>query len=317
MSHIIGSAVLAIDAGRVAARACAPAEVEEAPPESVALRRRVLITLCQDGPLHGVIQMGRLIAGAIHAPLHGLFLGPKPIEASEVAEHVGLAPEALHGLVLEVAAGDPGEALAAALTARAAAYVIVAAAPAGAPGDDLGVGHLAQRALEIAHGGVVILDPRAGAAQIRRILLPLDGTPSTASAITPAGELARRLGAELDILLVGEAHPRCERERARLPEEPGAMAPPQYVDQPHHEWAAFTEEFLHRFLGAFGHCPPDIATRFFLGAGEPGAEILRVAVAVESDLLVLVWHGKLCERHGAVFRDVLRGARCPVLVLRR
>lgn len=317
MSHIIGSAALAIDAGRGTARAGAHAEVEEVAPESGVLRRRVLVTMRRDGPPHGVIQMGRLIARAIGAPLHGLFLCPTRIEASEVAENVGLAPEALHGLVLDVAAGDPGEALAAALTTRAAAYVIVAAAPGGGPDDHLGVGDLAQRALEIACGGVVILDPRAGAAQIRRILLPLDGTPSTASAITPAGELARSLGAELDILLVGEAHPRFERERARLSEEPGAMAPPQYVDQPHHEWTAFAEEFLHRFLGAIGHCPPDIVRRFFLGAGEPGAEILRVAAAVESDLLVLVWHGNLCQRHGSVFRDVLRGARCPVLVLRR
>ena len=300
-----------------ATSACTGARVEKVSPESEVARRRVLVTLHRNGPPLGIIQMGRLIAGAIGGPLHGLFLGPTPIDASEVPEHVGLDPELLHGPVLEVAAGDPGKALALALSMHEAAYVIVPAAPACADDDYLGVGDLARSALELGSCGVILLDPRVSTPHIRRILLPLDGTPSTASAITPAGELARRLGAELDIVLVGESHPRFERDRPRPPSEPGAMAAPQYVDQPHHEWAAFSEEFLHRFLGAIGHCPPDITTRFYLGAGEPAAEILRMADAVDSDLLVLVWHGTFRDRHGAVFRDVLRGARRPVLVLRR
>ncbi|MCC6558214.1 MAG: universal stress protein [Polyangiaceae bacterium] len=261
--------------------------------------------------------MGRLIAGAIRAPLHGLFLGPFLIDPSEVPEHVGVDAEALRGLVLDVAAGDPGEALAAALAARGATFVVIPSAPGRAADDRLGVGALARRALDIAGGGVVLLDPGDRAPRLQRILLPLDGTPSTAAAIAPAGELARSLGAELDIVLVGEAHPGLARAPAALAAEPGAMSAPRYIDQPHHEWAVFYDEFLQRFLGAIGHCPPGLAKRFFLSAGEPAAEILRVAGDLDSDLIVLVWHGELSEAHGAVFRDVVRGARCPVLVLRR
>jgi len=94
------------------------------------------------------------------------------------------------------------------------------------------------------------------------------------------------------------------------------MAAPQYVDQPHHEWPAFSDEFLHRFLKTLGHCPKDVPTRLFLGAGDPADEILRFADLLGSDLAVLVWHGSTSEEHGSIFRKVLRKATCPVLVLR-
>jgi nucleotide-binding universal stress UspA family protein len=162
--------------------------------------------------------------------------------------------------------------------------------------------------LDEASTGVIVVRPGASVGQIRRILVPLDGAPSTAAALEPAGELARRTGASIDVVMIEDA-------AAPPSDEPGAMAPPQYVDQPQHEWPAFSEEFLQRFLGAIGHCPA-VETRFYLGAGARGAEILRFADALESDLITLVWHGVRGE-HGAVFREVLRGSTRPVLVLRR
>jgi hypothetical protein len=92
------------------------------------------------------------------------------------------------------------------------------------------------------------------------------------------------------------------------------MAPPQYLDQPQHEWPAFSTEFIQRFLGAIAHCPACVPIRFFLGAGRAAAEILRFAASFDSDLIALVWHG---AEPGLVFRDVVRGTRRPVLVLRR
>ena len=69
------------------------------------------------------------------------------------------------------------------------------------------------------------------------------------------------------------------------------MAFPRYLDQPQHEWPAFSEEFLRRFLGGSGHFPPGVPTRFFLGTGERAAQILRFANLLDSDLITLVWHG--------------------------
>jgi nucleotide-binding universal stress UspA family protein len=176
------------------------------------------------------------------------------------------------------------------------------------PHDGLGVGDLAAHTIERSSAPVIVVRPEERVA-LARILVPLDGTPSTASALEPAGELARRAGASLDIVLVGEAQ--------HGPQvEPGAMGAPQYVDQPHHEWPAFSAEFVERFLKTIGHCPETVPTRFFLGAGDPACEILRFAELLGSDLAVLVWHGLASEEHGAIFRSVLRRATCPVLVLR-
>jgi len=144
--------------------------------------------------------------------------------------------------------------------------------------------------------------------------LPLDGTPTTAGSIAPVGELASSARAAIDIVYVGAVgHRSIPPEEA----EPGSMHAPRYVDQPQHEWSAFSEEFLERFLGAIAHCPPDVPTRMFLGAGHPSAEILRYANELGSDLIVLVWHGDLADHHGEVFGLVLKDAPCPVLVLKR
>jgi nucleotide-binding universal stress UspA family protein len=185
--------------------------------------------------------------------------------------------------------------------------LIVGADPTA--GDKLGVGLFATRAIEEANAPVLVVRP-GSSVKLERILVPLDGTPSTASALEPATELARAAGASVDVLLVGEAqHPPSQAEH-------GAMAPPQYVDQPHHEWAAFSEEFVERFMKTLGHCPSDVPMRFFLGAGDPGEEILRYADTLRSDLAVLVWHGLASARHGAIFQTVLRRALCSVLILR-
>jgi nucleotide-binding universal stress UspA family protein len=302
-------------------------EEHEPAPSSCVTRRSVLVTLHRGAAVRGPVEMGRLIAHALRAPLHGLVLAPEPIGASEVPDHIGVPAEALHGLVLDIAAGEPLEALASALAAQPAGYVVVSAALEGsataapritsrlASGGRLGLSDVAQRALEIATCGVLLVAGGGPAARLRRVLLPLDGTPSTAAAIAPVCELARSVRAQLDIVLVGEAHPDAAHAPPRL--EPGAMIPPLYMDQPHHEWPAFSEEFLQRFVGAIGHCPPGVPTRLFLGAGEPAAEILRLTGELQSDLVVLVWHGELSEQHGGVFGEVVRNARCPVLVLRR
>jgi nucleotide-binding universal stress UspA family protein len=154
----------------------------------------------------------------------------------------------------------------------------------------------------------IVLRPGDCLRDIRRIMVPVDGTPSIATALGPAGELAHRTGAALDVVMV-------EDVTAPLPAEHGAMTSPRYVDQPQHEWPAFSAELLERLLGVIARFPPGIPTRLLLGTGEPAAEILRFARELDPDLIALVvrtpgWG------EGAVFRDVVRRAQRPVLVLR-
>ncbi|WP_437277776.1 universal stress protein [Sorangium sp. So ce375] len=305
-------------------------EADEHPPQSGLQRRNVVVALHGRRAHLGAVALGRLVARGLDAPLHGLCLCAEPIDASEVPAHFGIAPEALQGMVLDIeASDDPAGALASSMATYGTTLVIVAS-HADEPMDErLGVGYLAARALESAARGVLVIREEPSVIheepsppRLRRILLPLDGTPSTASSITPVGEVARKLGAELDIVMVGCASPREAADEGPpvstpAPSEPGAMVAPLYVDQPQHEWPAFTEEFLARFLSAIGHCPHGVSTRFFLGKGEPAAEILRLSWQLASDLVVLVWHGQLDDEHGGIIRDVLARAPCPVLVLRR
>ena len=277
--------------------------------------RRVTVALDAKAFPDAAIALARLIARALGASLHGLFPWSTPMTACDAARLMRTEPTALEGIVLDVAVGDPADLWAQTARAEENAFVVLTAEPVETTVDPLGLGEKAARALLEATPGVIVVRPGTRAPRaLRRMLRPLDGTPSTAAAIGPVGELAADAGAALDILVVGEVGALHGRAPVR---EPGAMAPPRYVDQAHHEWAAFSHEFLQRFLGAIGHCPSDVQTRLFLAAGDPAHEICRVARELEEDLIVLVWHGQLEGEHAEVFRRVMRTATCPVLVLKR
>jgi nucleotide-binding universal stress UspA family protein len=285
----------------------APAAPAVEPREAARLVGRVVVALSGAEPIEGAIALGRVIAGALDAPLHGLLAWPRALAPADVARMLGLEAEALVGMVLDVEVGDPAERVAAMVRSHPAALVVLSA-PEDAP-DTCGLGEHGARVLAGASSGAIVVRPGMRVGDIRRILIPLDGTPSAARAFEPAGALAKRAGAALDVVLIADVD-------APLPVEPGAMTSPRYVDQPQHEWPAFTDEFLRRFVGAIGHCPAGVPTRFFLGAGSPAPEILRFASELDSDLIALAWHGRCEGACGGVVRDVLRGARRPVLVLR-
>ncbi len=255
------------------------------------------------------IDLGRRIAATIQATLHGVFVWPWSISPCEVPRLLEIDPEVLTGMVLDVAVGDAVEQIAESSRASSVAFLVLPAESAGA--DPCGLGPLAARVLRHVGVGVIIVRPGVAPRRLQRILVPLDGTPSTASALAPAGELARLAGASLDIMMVGEL----ERPTP-VPVELGTMVTPQYVDQPQHEWPAFSREFLERFVGAIGRCSRGVTSRFFLRAGDPAREILRAANELDSDLIALVWHGGCEGERGRVFRRVLHDACVPVLVLR-
>ncbi len=273
---------------------------------SAPARRRVLVALLGPGPPHQAIGAGRVIARALGAPLHGVLVWPTPITPCDVPRLLEVDPAVLEGMVLDVDVGDPAERIEAATRSQPVAFVVLVAAGTGC--DACGLGDLAARMLEGAGAGAVILRPGTGLGPNPLILVPIDGTPSTAAALAPAGELALRTGAALDVVMVDDV-------AAPISAEPGAMAAPRYVDQPQHEWPAFSAELVQRLLSAIAEWPPAVPTRLLLGTGQPAAEILRFAAELDPDLIALVWHG--CAGHGAVFSEVVRGTTRPLLVLRR
>lgn len=273
------------------------------------LRRSILVSLAGHRAPLEAIDFGRQIAETLNATLHGLFVWPWRIAPCEVPRLLEIDPEVLEGMVLDVEVGDVAERIAARTQTESVAFLVLPVESEGP--DPCGLGVVAARALQRAGSSVIIVRPGRAPRRIARILVPLDGTPRTAAAIAPAGELARFAEASLDIVMVGQIEPPTSEAV-----EPGAMSTPQYVDQPQHEWAAFSREFIERFLGAIGRCPPNVPTRFFLRVGDPASEILRAASDLASDLIVLVWHGGCDGEHGRVFRRVLRETDLPVLVLR-
>lgn len=170
------------------------------------------------------------------------------------------------------------------------------------------LGSTATKVLHDAACPVVLVPPERGAApwHLHHILVPHDGTPTTSAALPPAAELAQRAHAELLV-----AHVTDHRAASA---EPGSLTTPRYVDQPQHEWPAWTSEFVQRFAGV---CPlGHLHVRIILAHGDPAAEILRLSEEQATDLIVLAWRGRWEAPHAATMKDILREARCPIMVVR-
>jgi nucleotide-binding universal stress UspA family protein len=222
-------------------------------------------------------------------------------------QRIGLAPERLGRAVFEVAEGAPSEAIARIASERGADLVVLCTRT-GLPTGFGDLGPIAAAVLRSAPCPVVLVRPQTVGTEwhLRTVLLPHDGTPTSAAAISSAARLSRSAGARLDVLHV-------TARAAALPPERGSMGAPRYVDQPQHEWPVWAQEFLGRLC-----CDSPVPQALHLGLayGDPGAEIVRHAVERRADLIVLAWRGNLDADHAASVRHVLRNAPCPAYVLR-
>lgn len=143
--------------------------------------------------------------------------------------------------------------------------------------------------------------------ELKRLLLPVDGTPKTAQALQPATNLAARLGASLDLLYVA-AH---DGDR---PTERGSMTTPRYVDQKHHEWPDWADEVVERLAVCCANCPPEVPVEMHLAHGDIGREIERFASEHKSDAVVLVRRSSLQVGRAKILRAVITRAPCPILI---
>lgn len=143
---------------------------------------------------------------------------------------------------------------------------------------------------------------------LHHLLLPHDGTPTSANAVAPAVALAARAGAELLVLHVAAA-------AAARPEEPGTFKAPRYVDQPHHEWSAWEDEFLARVRG-LSEPAAHAKMRLALATGDIATAVVDFARDNEVDLIALAWRGALDDDRAKTIRRVIRDADAPVVVYR-
>ncbi len=143
---------------------------------------------------------------------------------------------------------------------------------------------------------------------LRRVLIPLDGTPGTAAALEPFATLACRLGATIDLLYVAPAD-------MPGPAERGSIGAPRYVDQPQHEWPQWGEELADRLCSCLKSASTEVRLRTFLAQGEVAAEIVRFATTHDTDLIALIRRSRLEPGRASVLRAVLDETPCPVLLL--
>jgi nucleotide-binding universal stress UspA family protein len=264
-----------------------------------------------DGTPHSTVALpvARTLAKLLGGTIHLLHIAARRLPHDALLEDLGLSRKDLRGTVLEMATGSPAEAIVRA-AGDAKDAIIVLCMHTGlekAYGD---LGHVTWEVLCAAPVPIFLVQPERGHRPwvIDMVLLPHDGTPTTAAGFAPSVDLTLRAGAELIVLYVAE--PGSEQ-----PEEPGTLTVPRYVDQPHHEWPAWASEFLNR-TRYVGELPHGLRLRLQLVSGDPGTEIVRYAREHGTDLIIIAWHGHPEPKRAETLKSVVQRAPCPVAVYR-
>src|SRR6516165_959790 len=222
------------------------------------------------------------------------------------AELLKLEATVPDGSTVDARTGEPAAEILLAAGEMKPRLIVMCTHTAAKPGKTLG--STATNVLRNAPCPVVLVPPGRDsiAWHLQHVLVPHDGTPTTSAALRPAAELAERASAELLV-----AHVTGIRA---APAEPGSLTTPRYVDQPQHEWPAWASEFVDRL--ACG-CPlGQLHVRILLTHGNAATEILRLSEKQSTDLIVLAWRGIWEVPRAVTIKDILREARCPIMVVR-
>jgi len=271
----------------------------------------VLVPIDGSGAAMAALPVARMVARMTGATVHIIHATTEPLSHEELFGKLRLRPPDVRGVVVEQVTDPIAEAIVREAGQRQSLFIVMTThgkVPVR------GLGPIALAVLAQAPCPVVFVRPEAAlpregeGAPLHRILVPLDGAPETSAAAAPAIRFAESSGAELGLVLVataGVAHPT----------QRGTLVTPRYVDQPHHEWPAWAQEFIRRTYHGLGKRPA-VPIRLLPASGKPAEQILRAASEWKTDLIVLVWRGRLDEEHGAIIKTVLLSAPCPILVLR-
>ncbi|MCX6372927.1 MAG: universal stress protein [Actinobacteria bacterium] len=166
-----------------------------------------------------------------------------------------------------------------------------------------GIGHVTEALLQRPSAPLLLVRPgMRPLTTLRRLLVPLEGSPSASSAMRHADDALCKRGREIVMLHV---------VTKSTPDERGSFPAPRIVDQEHYEWAAWQDEFCMRF----SQCPEGGRHRVCMRVGAPAATIVKEAQTNGAELIVLSWKGSFAEGHGAVVKKLLDTAPCPLLIV--
>ncbi|MGZ4691747.1 MAG: universal stress protein [Acidimicrobiia bacterium] len=163
----------------------------------------------------------------------------------------------------------------------------------GLPGGPRPAGHVALQVITDVVKPVILVPPDiAEPPQLRRALLPLEGTPGGGR--IPESVLALLADAGIQIAAVHV-------------DDDSSL--PAYSDQVQHETEAFSHEFIAR------NVPTSVDVDLALRVGQPGRELLAESDESTSDLIVLAWSRDLSPGRAEVVRELLERSRIPVLLV--
>jgi nucleotide-binding universal stress UspA family protein len=209
----------------------------------------------------------------------------------------------LEGFELTAVDGDPVEALTALVRGTAVDAVAFGLRCSCTPGAAAGMGHVAEALLNGHVAPVLLVRPGMRAvAGLKRLVVPLEGSPSVSAAMRAADDALCARGREIVMLHVVTGD---------MPSETGSLPAPRIVDQEHYEWSAWQDEFTMRF----STCPEGGRHRVAVRVGEPAAIIAEEAGKNEAELIVLSWNGSFESGHGAVIKELIDTAPCPLLLV--
>jgi nucleotide-binding universal stress UspA family protein len=167
-----------------------------------------------------------------------------------------------------------------------------AVAVAVLPGDEPN-GPIWRRVIQASAKPVILVPAavRGRQPRLRRVLLPLDGSPQAAAAVAGSIEQFARAGVDLVVLHVFDAD-----------------TVPRFWDHPAHGHHAWTQEFLARNCARPG-------VRLELRSGAAGDHILKVALREGADLIALGWSQRLDKGRAHTVRQAIAAALVPVMLV--
>jgi nucleotide-binding universal stress UspA family protein len=164
----------------------------------------------------------------------------------------------------------------------------------GARGRPLGArpaGHVALELMARVGIPLVLVPPRAEMRdRIRRLLVPLDGTPETARALEQAMQIC--VAADVDIVALHVFN------HDHIP---------MFSNHPQYETEAFTDAFLARCARSAGG-----RAHLELRVGVPADEILDAGTTLDVDLIALGWSQQLEPGRALVVRHLVEHGTVPV-----
>jgi nucleotide-binding universal stress UspA family protein len=266
----------------------------------------ILVPLDGSDAALAVLPVAKVLGEVAHAPLRLLHVAEGKPDDDALLGRLKLLGRDLGGASLDVRTGDPATEILRRAQEIKPLGIVLCRHSGSAPRKALG--RTATSVLRDASCPLLLVPPERGVAlwRLQHILVPHDGSPRTSVGLRPAVELAGCAGADLLLLHVADLR--------AAPGEPGSLVPSPYMDQPQHEWPAWTSEFVRRFasLCLLGHGH----VRFRLAHGNPVEEVLRLAREQSTDLMLLAWQGELDAPRAAILKELVTKSQCPILLVR-